>query len=382
MNEDKLITKRLRIYRRVLHIRRRLSGTNNKVLVKVGDEIKPEDIVGEYQTSSGFTTIDLASRLKISPNEVPKYLKKQLGSTIYRGELLAQKENLLGLSKEIITAPSDGVMDLLDLQTGVLKLKFLSKKESVVSGVYGVVEGVDPARGVITVKTMAHLIFGMTGSGRDRSGLIRVLGDNELLVSSSHLKDESKGSLLVGGAMLFDDALQKAVKLKVSGVITGGIDASLFKTIRGGLTDFKKPGSSDVGISLLVTEGFGNAPIGPDIFELLKSYEGKFAMIDGNKARLILPTTDPSSIIYIRKTKLPQDLDEDKSPLVSFSDVKIGEKVRIIYPSLLGVQGVVESIDDAMTLLPSGVSANLVTVVTPTQKVRVPLQSVEAIYSL
>ncbi len=381
-NEPILITKRLRVYRRVLHIRRRMNGSQIKILVKMGDEVKPEDVIGEYQTSSGFTTLDLAARLKVKPQSAAKYLKKKMGQTIYRGELLAQKSDLLGISKVIITAPSDGNLDMYDPQTGILKIKFLSKRETVISGVYGVVDAIDQARGVITVKTMANLLFGVSGSGNDRSGLIRVLGERDSLLSSSHLKEDVKGSILVGGGMVFPDALQKAVHLQVSGLVTGGVDASVFKSMRGNALNFKSNGVSDIGISVVLTEGFGLAPIGEDIYELLKAYNGKFAMIDGNKARLILPSTDPGSIIYIRKTNLPIEEGVEKAPLTSLQEVRIGERVRILYPAMLGIQGVVESIDKQLTHLPSGTSATLATIVTPAQKVRVPVEDLEAVYSI
>ena len=127
----------------------------------------------------------------------------------------------------------------------------------------------------------------------------------------------------------------------------------------------------------MVTEGFGAAPIGEDIFSLLQNYNESFVMLDGNRSRLILPINEQNSMIYIRKTGLPTKLQADPSPEVGLWPIREGVRVRIVSTPFLGLQGKVEAIDQTLTKLPSGLETYLVTVGSGSRKIRVPYSNLE-----
>jgi len=375
---DKLYLKnKIRIQRdSIIHVKRSLPLGRGEIHVRVGQEVTPGDILGEGLVPAGFHVIHLASRLGVNPAQALVHLKRQIGKNIYKGELLARRESFFGLRRKLILSPVDGIVDFYDVQKGDLRIKLLPKKTALISGVYGVVDAFNIVSGTITIKTMASLIYGVMGLGKEREGIIKILGGPDVLVTSKQLGEQLTGRIVVTGGLIFSDALEKAVDLGISGFISGGINVRDFLAA-GGILGKENKKWSDVGVSLLITEGFGSISIGEDVFALLKKHDNRFVILDGNRSKMILPTTDPNSMIYIRKTQLPAmsmvetDLESQEVAL------ECGSKVRITGLKDLGKQGVVEAIDRTPTKLLSGVSTFLVTVVTSNRKLRIPYTNLE-----
>ncbi len=361
---------------KIIHIKKHVPP-GGRVNVSVGHEVGPGDVIGEGQTQIGFRTIHLASVLGVGPKDALASLKPKMNQTIFQGELLAEVKGLLKLGKKVLVSPVDGVVDFIDPKTGDLRLKLIPKRIKLLSGVYGVIDGIG-RDGDILIRTLADVIYGCLGSGREREGTLKVIGTAGDLISSKQIVESARGCIVVGGQLIFPEALKKAAAIQVLGLITGGINACDFKGMAG---EVKTPvsGLSDVGISLMVTEGFGSIPIGEDIFSILKGHSGKYAVLNGNSSRLILPTGDEQSIIYIRKTRLPLNGSLDERPEKEAVLLKTGQTVRTIGGPKIGFMGVVESIDQAPSKLPSGITSFLVTVLGTKQKIRVPYQNLEVI---
>ncbi|MFH0936955.1 MAG: hypothetical protein V1808_01525 [Candidatus Daviesbacteria bacterium] len=366
----------------IVHLRRQLAKTNAKIRVSQGQEVLPEDILGEGPAPSGFRSVHLAQELKTSPSGAKSCLARNLGQNIYQGELLASKRNLFGFGKKIVLSPVDGILDVYDEKSGELRIKLLPKIDKLVSGLYGIVDEIDASRGIITLRTQATLIHGILGSGKEREGLLRIFGSSEELISSKQISPDFQNQIIVGGGIVFADALAEAVNIGVAGFISGGINAGDYKAISGGKWNIAKKDWSDVGITVMITEGFGAIPIGDDIFKVCKENEGKFVMLNGNLSTLILPSQNENSMMYIRKTQLPKTRYPRLQGIQQETDLvalKIGAIVRLISGSWMGIQGKVEAIDNTATKLPSGIITYLVTVATRSRKVRMPYNNIEII---
>lgn len=363
----------------VVHVRRELPSGNTKVNIAVGQEVSPGDVLGEGHTVAGFRTINLAHDLNVKPPEVLSYLACGIGKTIFEGELLAVKKEFYGFKKRIITSPVDGVIDYFDSQKGDLRIRLIPKSVKTVSGVYGIVDFIDEANGTVFVRTAATLVYGVLSSGKQREGFLRVLGSSETLVSSPQIIENMSGQIIVGGSIVFKEALEKAVGLGVAGIITGGINARDYKGIAGGSWNFKEKSFSDVGITVFATEGFGAAPIGEDIFPFLKNYDGKFVILDGRNAVLILPSQNQNSMIYIRKTVLPVKSEPASRFEIELEQLKVGSRVRIVSGLRLGQQGKVVAIDRSLSRLISGIMTYMIMVETSREKIKMPYTNVEII---
>ena len=100
------------------------------------------------------------------------------------------------------------------------------------------------------------------------------------------------GKILVGGSIVTLDALKKAVKLGVSGIITGGVDQKDLTDFIGRELGMGVTGVEEAGLTLIVTEGFGVYPMKAETFRFLRSHEGSRASADGTtqiRQRMLRP---------------------------------------------------------------------------------------------
>ncbi len=370
---------RVRIERDVIvRIQRNLKG-KGAVSVALNQQVAPADIIATSQISKGFRTLNLAQLLNVSPGEAAKYLKKSIGQRVYKDELLALKSNWLN-GKKVVTSPADGVFDFLNPKTGEVRLVFLPKKEDMPAGVYGVVEEVDALRGQIMIRTKATIIHGIFGSGRIRDGVLQIIGKRDQLIEKTAITIRPEEQILVGGSLVFKDAIQAAIYAGVSGIITGGINAKDYKDIAGGKLVFPKKIENDIGTSIIVCEGFGSIPIGFDIYQTLEMFNSRFVSIDGNAGMIILPSFESSSIEKVKKTKLqPIQKNTLGTHSYDFVDLKIGQNTRIVGNSYQGEQGKIIALDFTETLMPSGIKTYMATIETSRRRIQVPVANIEVI---
>ena len=317
--------------------------------------------------------------LSVEPKSVGKYLKRAIGQRIYKGELLAYKDGGLFGGKKIVVAPTDGVLDYLNPADGELKMTLLPKKVELPAGVFGIVEQIDQQKGKVVIRTQVSRIHGIFGCGRLRDGILEFIGTRESLVDKNMISPKNEGHILVGGSLIYKDAISSAISCGVNGFIVGGLNAKDYKSMAGGRIIFPKKLENDIGISIMVTEGFGSLPIAEDIYNLLKSFEGFFVSIDGYTAILDLPSNQSSSLAKVKTTSLPP-LDSGVDKYVSkTTELTVGIKVRVIGNSFLGEQGKIIAVDSQPTLVKSWLNVILATIETKRRKIKVPVVNLEAI---
>lgn len=362
---------RPRIYpNRVTHVKKALHGVGSFQVI-MGQEVSPQDIIGKYQSPSGYFSINLANRLKTSANDANKYLQKKTGDRIYKGELLAQKKGFFGQSS--LTSPTDGVIDYYDPKSGELKLKFFPQEISVTAGVFGIIDFIDKQTGEVYIKTIATEIHGILGLGKDRIGIIQTLNRPSGLLRPSQLTSNLNQRILISGALLDSDSFKKSVQLGVSGLIVGGINYSTFNQLVNKL-DLKNNIVTDFGTTVLITEGFGPIPMSKDLFELLEKYEGTFAYIYGRPPKILLPSATSDSIITLRKCVVPSKINDNS---LESKPIQVGAMVRIVCSNLAGITGKVIAIDQQPTIIASGISTFLLTIDTFSRKIKVPYNNIE-----
>lgn len=371
-------TRRIRVAKDApIHVKRELQG-KGKLSVVVGQEVAPHDILGESIVSAGFSVINLVRELGVSKVEAIKCLQRPLGSTFYKGELMALKKELIG--KKIITSPTDCVAESYNSGNGDLHLKFLPKQVPMTAGVYGIVDSVDKLSGEVLIKTLATEIYGVLGSGYERNGLLFII-NTKGLVHPSQISPAFSQKILIVNGLIFGEALRKVVGFGAHGIICGGLNVADYLAMVGDISPYKRVGS-DVGISIIATEGFGSVPLGEDILSLIEFYQERFVFINGNSCKLILPTLQVDSILSLRKISLPIIKSPETAPAINIGGISKGSKVRIINTTFMGLQGVVVAVDQTPTVLESGISTYLLMVDCPSRKIKVAYPNVELIGEL
>lgn len=358
------------------HVIRTVPPTG-KILVHQNEELQPSDVVGKYPQTGGFRLINVSQELNVSPKDITKYLLRTQGKNIYKGELLAEKKGLLG--KKEIKAPTDAVIESIDSITGIVMLKLLPKEVPVISGVTGIVDFIDAQTGNIYIKSAVTHVYGMLGSGKMRGGFLKIIGDQKSITMEQQITSEVHQTIVLAGALVYVEALKKALSSGAAGVISGGINARDFRSLVG-VNNFKKGFGNDIGISLLIEHGFGGLQISDRVFSLLKQYEGKYIYVDGNNRRILLPSSDTSFIPKLRSVMIPiMPQGENDLPEFRVGTISVGSKIRLIWPPFMGFEGVVLAVDQTPTVLKSGVSTYIVSVGVANQMLRVPYTNLEII---
>ena len=374
--------KRLRFEKDVIaRVHRSLRG-KGQLNVEVGQEVAPEDIIGTGLVSGGFRVLNLAQSLSIAPSQVKKYLRREVGQKIYKGELLAQINEGFLRRQKIVTSPSDGILEFINDKTGEIRLTLLPQRQDLPAAVYGVVEKVDKLRSGVVIRTQVSRVYGTFGVGSSRDGTLTFLGKRDELVGALQISSKNSDQSLVGGSLIYKEAIATAISNDVRGIITGGINAKDYRGMAGGRLKFPRKLDNDIGVSILVCEGFGTMPIGEDIYEILLTYNERFVFLEGNHAIMTLPSHESSSMTRVKNTQLPElppdsALRLDKE--LEEAEIRIGSSVRIVGSGFGAEQGKVVAADKLETLLPSGILALLLTVETKRRKLRIPVMNVELI---
>jgi len=297
-----------------------------KPAVKEGSLVEASDIIAHCQVSAGQRLIKVAHTLGIRASSVQKHLLRNVGDRIYQGETVARRRGLLGLGKTEVRSPADGVITNID-PNGDLIVKFLPISVRLTAGAGGKVKKI--VEDAITISTLATEVNGPIGSGKERDGAIKVVAGQTEFLLPQHISADCSGKIIVGGAVLERATIEKALTVGVHGIVCGGINQR----------DFLSLGvSSDVGLSVLITEGYGNFALGTDIYESLKALEGRFAFIDGERANLVVPELNPK----MEKATEP--------PSLGWRELAVGDKVRVLHQKKEKLLGTVKEIKEGQTL--------------------------------
>jgi hypothetical protein len=271
----------LRVTTRTVLRRERRLPLKGHVLVKIGDAVGPQDIVARTELPGNVQTINLASRLDVDPGRVPQVLRKQVGSDVRSGELLAETPGLFGFARRSAVAPADGFIESVSSVTGQLVLREPAIPVEVGAYVRGVVVEVLPHEGVI-VEARGALLQGIFGVGGETWGEIAIAVESpEAELTAARLRPEHRGHVVVGGAHVTYDALMRARALGVAAVVVGGLDDLDLRQMLGHELGVAITGSENLGLTLVLTEGFGSIRMSDRAWDLLGARAGRLASVSG-----------------------------------------------------------------------------------------------------
>ena len=252
-----------------------------RVLVKVGDVVGPQDVVARTELPGIVQTMNLASWLDIDPDRVPQALRRRVGEDVRVGDLLAEAQGFFGFARRSVEAPADGFIESVSSVTGQLVLREPPIPVEVNAYVRGIVVGVLPDEGVV-VETRGALLQGIFGVGGETWGAIAVAVDApDAELTPALLRPEHRGHVVVGGAFVTHDALMRARELGVAAVVVGGLDDLDLRRLLGRDLGVAITGSEDVGLTLVLTEGFGRIRMSDRAWSLLSARTGRLASVSG-----------------------------------------------------------------------------------------------------
>jgi hypothetical protein len=331
----------------LLHFERRLPLTGS-VEVKVGDTVKWDQVVAKTNLPGRVEMVNLASKLGVGAAELPEILLKKEGEAIEKGEILAYSKGFFGLFKAPYRSPITGTLESVSKATGQVILRCPPRPIDIKAYVDGVVEEVEKDQGV-TIKTFGSLIQGIFGLGGETGGelALEVSGPAEIM-SAGQLHSGHRGQVLVIGKIATAAVVRRAAELGVAALIAGGIDDSDVRELLGYDLGVAITGNEKLGVTLVVTEGFGPLEIADKTFELLKSRVGRRASVSG-ATQIRAGVIRPEIIV----TDLAGDWEKQAVEAPDL-ELAVGVPVRLIREPKFGHLGKVIGLPVQPVLIPSG----------------------------
>jgi hypothetical protein len=343
----KAYTPGLKVTPRIAFRSRRLLPISGKVLVSVGERVEGDQVVAETFMEGDVTPFNVAAKLGCTPAEVPSLLLKKEGEAVAADEVIGRSKGIFGMFKSECRSPAAGTLETVSSTTGQILIRGEPIPVRVKAYVDGVVAEVLEGEGCV-VEAEAALVQGIFGIGGETAGPIAMAcKDPAEELHEDLVLREHQGCVVIGGARVTVAALRKAIEVGAAAVVSGGIDDSDLKELLGYDLGVAITGSERIGLTLVVTEGFGEIAMARRTFELLAGKRGRAASVNG--------ATQIRAGVMRPEIVVPLDSGDGAAAAKASEGVlEIGSLVRIIRDPHFGVIGTVASLPPEPQVLGSG----------------------------
>jgi len=316
-----------------LYGRKELESPTDGIIEDISSKSGRIVIREEFGKEEPPVSVDVAFELGCRPKDVPKYLLRGVGQEVKRGQIFAKKGETSAFFTKTVRAPISGIIADVDEKTGYVTIARPFKEVVVNAYIDGVVKEVLPRRGAV-IETPGVRLTGIFGVGREAHGEIKVVVDSpDEVLTEDKIDDSCAGKVVVGGSLVTNEALQKALQVGVRGVVAAtasylNIVKSLGVKLGVGIT-----GQEEIDLTLILIEGFGHLTMRTSVFEALKALEGKWASING-ATQIRAGAIRPEIIVTF-----PEYEGELAGEELADEDLQVGQRVRVINEPYFGMLG-------------------------------------------
>lgn len=348
----------LKVTEKILLTKKRILPLKGEVLVKVGDKVEPDTVVARTLLPGAVEPINVANILGVPPEDVIHHMLKKEGEKVEENEIIAKSKSFFGLFTSECKTKTEGTIESISSITGQVLIRGNPQPVEIKAYLKGEVVEVYEQEGV-AVSSWGSFIQGIFGIGGETHGKLKmVCKDNTEVLTDKHINKDCQGYVLVGGSLVTASAIKKAVSVGAKGIVIGGFDDKDLREFLGYDLGVAITGSEELGITLVVTEGFGQMNMAERTFELLKSKEGEEACING-ATQIRAGVIRPEVVIPCERnvhTKMKEEELDEKVGL------EIGRQIRVIREPYFGKLGKVVDLPPNLQKLESESSARVLQV--------------------
>jgi hypothetical protein len=345
----------LKVVEAMRYVARRLLPIPGTVLVAPGDVVDARQVVAETFMPGDITPLNLAKLLSMPPADVPECMLKKEGDRVDAGEALARTKGIFGKFRTEYKSDTEGTIESISGVTGQVIVRGAPLPVQVKAYLTGRVAEVFPGEGC-AIEADVTFVQGIFGIGGETYGPIRMAckqHDQEL--TEDLIAADMTGCVVIGGARVTVQAIEKARKVGAVAVIAGGIDDADLEAFLGYNLGVAITGSERVGLSVVITEGFGDIAMARRSFDLLASREGDDAAVNG--------TTQIRAGVMRPEIVVPLKADfRGAAAAVVEGRLAVGAPVRVIRDPYFGQIGRVTSLPPEPRTLQSGSKARVLEV--------------------
>ncbi len=374
----KAFTPGLKVTAKATYHARRVLPIPGEVLVKAGQQVTAGDSVARTLLEGDATPMKVANLLGAQPAELAALMLKRVGDVVKTGDLIAKSKGIFGMMRTEVKAAADGRIESISDTTGLVLIRGASQPVEVKAYVAGIVHEVIPEEGVVVQNEVA-LVQGIFGIGGESFGPLRaVCAKPDQPLDAAQIPVDARGQVLVGGARMTAASIRAAQKAGAAAVISGGIDDQDLKELLGYDLGVAITGTERIGLTLIITEGFGDIAMAARTFELLRLHEGKIASVSG--ATQIRAGVMRPEVVIPLGSSAGRDSSGKVAGGATAGLLEIGTSVRVIRDPYFGLLGSVAALPEQPAVLGSGSKARVLEVkLDDGRSVTVPRANVELI---
>ena len=355
----KAYTPGLKVAARTTHRARRLLPIRGEVKVQAGTTVSASDVVAETFMEGDVTPMNIANRLGCQPGEVPGLMLKQTGEAVEKDEPIAQSKGIFGMFKTEVTADAAGTIEQASAATGQVMIRGAAIPVQVRAYMSGRVVEVLEAEGCV-IENDVLMIQGIFGIGGETEGAIMIAcEDHTATLEESMITEDMSGAVVLGGARMTAAALKRAIEVGAAAVVSGGIDDQDLKELLGRDLGVAITGNETIGITVIVTEGFGDIAMASRTWRLLADKAGRTASVNG-ATQIRAGVMRPEILVPLEPGENEQEIDPSLAHEAGV--LEIGTTVRVIRDPYFGRLGQVSALPAEPAVLGSGSKARVLEV--------------------
>jgi hypothetical protein len=315
----------------------RMLPIRGEVLVEIGEAVNEDTVIAQTTISGDPFIVDASTRLGILPETLPECVMKKIGEEIKEGETLCQYKMLFGLITRTIDCPVNGTLEAVSDVTGRIIIRTEPIPISLSAYIPGKVADIKNSEGA-TIQTNAAFIQGIFGIGGEKHGKIKVLVKNsDGTLTPDLITEEHEDCIIIGGSLVTIPSIVRAIQMGVAGIVCGGINSTDLIRFLGKEIGVAITGEEELGLTLIITEGFGPLSMHNKTFQIFQRFNGYNACLNGEtqiRAGVIRP-----EVIIPHK---PDETEKKKKKLAE--GMVSGTPIRIIRNPYFGAIGKVVSL--------------------------------------
>lgn len=321
--------------------RERLLPQLGEVIATERQRVDATEVVAHAHVAERHYIIPLAEKLGVSNQDTERYVVKENGQPVKKGEVLAERRTMFGLARKSARSDVDG--ELIVAGDGKALLSSVPKPFELRAGLPGTILRVIDQRGVV-VETSGALLTGVWGNGREDFAVMRVLGSAPNTVLLTEQVDMSLRGMIAAVGSLQDTApFKQMAEVRLRGLILGSLKADLI------------PAVQKLDFPVMVADGFGGHGFSAAAYSLLVSNTGREVWLNtqpwnrftGQRPEAIIPLPAPG---------------QQPAPVVEGEPLSLGKRVRIARGPHTGRSGTVIALGERAQYIPGVSRARLATV--------------------
>ncbi|MBU2632534.1 hypothetical protein KKG52_02350 [Patescibacteria group bacterium] len=188
-----------------------------KATVSTSATVNAGDIIANKTQLTNDKAFNICKEINVSPKKALKYLRKNLGDSIEKGDIIAIKKSFLRLGRKVARTPFTGTITKFEEDTGNLIIRAnvkLELAESIKTPISGVVEKIEEDR--IIIAADKEIVTAKIATGGNCSG--KLMEVSVEILDSDNLPENIKDKILIG-KKITKSAIFKAFAIGARGLI-------------------------------------------------------------------------------------------------------------------------------------------------------------------